>query len=205
MVQYSTFLERLDLAFAFDDQTQSNGLHAAGRKTAAHFIPKQRRDLISHEPVEHTTSLLRVDQVLIDGARMFERGLHGALGDFVEGDALNARRRCFLALLQLLGFLLSLAVVAEFEREMGGNGLAFAVRVRRQIDGVGRGRQLFQLGDNLLFAGDDDVIRLEAVRDIDAQSALGQIFHVAERGFDREALAQIFLDGLRLGRRFDND
>ena len=41
--------------------------------------------------------------------------------------------------------------------------------------------------------------------DIDTQRALGQILHVAERGFDREALAQIFLDGLRLGRRFDND
>ena len=88
---------------------------------------------------------------------------------------------------------------------MGRNGLAFAVRVRRQIDGVGGGRQLLQLGHNLFFAGDDDVIRLEAVGDIDTQSALGQILHVAERSLDGEALTQIFLDGLRLGRRFDND
>ena len=97
------------------------------------------------------------------------------------------------------------AVFVEFERQMGGNGFAFAVRVRRQVNGVGRGCQLLQLGDNLFFAGDDDVIGLEVVLDIDAQRALGQIFHVAERGFDREALTQIFLDGLRLGRRFDND
>ena len=197
-------MERLDLAFAFDDQAQRNGLHAPGGKTAADFIPEQRRDLIAHQAVEHAASLLRVDQVLIDGARMFERCLHGALGDFVESDALNARRRPSSPFFSFLAFFL-LAVVAEFERQMGGDGLAFAVRIRRQIDGVRRGRQLFQLGDNFLFAGDDDVIRLEVVRDIDAQSALGQILHVAERSFDREALAQIFLDGLRLGRRFDND
>jgi hypothetical protein len=93
------FLERLDLAFAFDDQAQSYGLHAARGKSAANFIPEQRGDLISHEPVKHAASLLRVHQVLIDGAGMFERGLHGALGNFVEGDALNARRRRLLTFL----------------------------------------------------------------------------------------------------------
>ena len=88
---------------------------------------------------------------------------------------------------------------------MGGDGFAFAVRVRRQVDGVrGRG-QLLQLGENFFFAGDDDVLGLEVVCDIDAESALGQILHVAERGFDREAFTQIFLDGLRLGGRFDDD
>ncbi len=95
------FLERLDLAFAFDNQAQRDGLHAPGRETAAHFIPQQRRNLISHEPVEHAAGLLRVDQVLIDGPRMFKRCLHRALGDFVEGNALDARRRRFLALLYL--------------------------------------------------------------------------------------------------------
>ena len=198
------FLERLDFAFAFDDQTQRNGLHAAGRKTAADFIPEQRGNLISHEPVEHTAGLLRVDEILIDGAGMLKRRLHGALGNFVEGNALNARRRCLLALLELLRFF-RFAVIAEFERQMGGDGFALAVRVRRQKDEIGRGRQLLQLGHNLLFAGDDDVIRLEVVRGVDAQRALGQILDVAERGLDGVALTQIFLDGFRLGGRFDDD
>ena len=86
------FLERLDLAFALDDQAKSDGLHASGGQATADFVPQKRGDLISDEAVEHTAGLLRVDQILIDGAWMFEGGLHGALGNFVEGHALNARR-----------------------------------------------------------------------------------------------------------------
>ena len=56
-------LERLDFALAFDDQAQGDGLHASGGKTAADFVPKQRRNLIAHEAVEHAAGLLRVDQV----------------------------------------------------------------------------------------------------------------------------------------------
>jgi len=40
---------------------------------------------------------------------------------------------------------------------------------------------------------------------VDAQSALRQVFHVAQRGLDRVSLAQIFLDGFRLGGRFNDD
>src|SRR5215470_17449241 len=88
---------------------------------------------------------------------------------------------------------------------MRGDGLAFAVRIRRQINVVGRERQLLQLGQDLFFTRDDDVFGFEFVVDIDTEIALGQIFHMAERSFDRESLAQIFLDGFRLGGRFDDD
>ena len=88
---------------------------------------------------------------------------------------------------------------------MRGNGLAFAVRVRRQVDGIGGGGELLQLGDNFFLAGNDDVVGLEIVFDIDAQGALGQVLHVPERGFDGITLPQIFLDRFRLGRRFDDD
>ena len=88
---------------------------------------------------------------------------------------------------------------------MGGDGFAFAIRIRRKVDVVGRERQLFQLGQDLFFSGDDDVLGFEIVFDIDTQAALGQVFHVAERSIDRESLAQIFLDSFRLSRRFDND
>ena len=85
------------------------------------------------------------------------------------------------------------------------DGLAFAVRVRRQIDRIHRSRQLFQLGQNFFFARDDDVVGLKLLARVHAQSALRQILHVAERGLDSKSLSQIFLDGLRLSRRFDND
>ena len=137
---------------------------------------------------------------------MFESGLHGALGNFVKRHALNARRSLGLTLLRFLGSLLFLSTVfVEFEREMRGNGFALAVRVRREIDRVGRRGELLQPGDNFFFAGNDDVLGIEIVLDIDAERALGQIFHVPQRRFDRKSLTQIFLDGLRLGRRFDDD
>ena len=136
---------------------------------------------------------------------MFESSLYGTLGDFIEGDPLDSRGRLGFALLELFGLLLFRAVAVEFAGEMGGNGFPLAVRVRRKIDCICGRRQLFQLGDNFFFTRDDDVIRLEIVFDIDAQRALRQILDVPERGLYREALTQIFLDGLRLGRRFDND
>ena len=197
--------ERLDLAFTFDDQTQSNGLHASRGETSTHFIPEQRGNLISNQAVENTARLLRVHQILINGAGMFECGLHGALGDLVESHALNARRSFGFALLRFLRLFFLGAVSVEFESKMRGDGFAFAVRVRRQIDRIRRRGQLFQLGDNLFFAGDDDVIRLEIIINVHTQRALGQILDMPQRRLDREPLTQIFLDGLRLGRRFDND
>ena len=132
---------------------------------------------------------------------MLESFLHGALRDLVEGHAADA---VGLVAILLLLFLLGLSV-AQFLGQVPGDGFAFAVRVRRQIDVVRGQGQLLQLGENLLLAGNDDVFRLEFVVDIDAQRALGQVFDVPERSFDGEALPQIFLDGLGLGRRFDDD
>ena len=63
MVQYSRFSKRADLALALDDQPQRDGLHAAGGKSAPHLVPKQRRNLVSDQPVEHAARLLRLDQV----------------------------------------------------------------------------------------------------------------------------------------------
>ena len=135
---------------------------------------------------------------------MLERFAHRALRNFVESDAANALRFGLGVLLGFFLFLL-LGAVAEFFRQVRGDGFAFAVRVRREIDAIHAQRQLLQPGDNFFFAGNDDVFGLEIVVDIDTERALGQIFHVAERSLDSKALTQIFLDGLRLGRRLDDD
>src|ERR1700690_67694 len=133
---------------------------------------------------------------------MLEGFADGALRDFVEGNATD-----YLAVLVILTFLFLgfRAVAAEFFGQMRGNGFAFAIRVRSQIDGVHANRQLFQLGDDLLFAGNDDVLGLEVIVGIHAKRALRQIFDVPERSLNREALAEIFLNRLGLGRRFDDD
>ena len=125
--------------------------------------------------------------------------LHGALGDFVEGDA--ADRDC-----ALLALLLAIdRVAAEFFGQVRGHGFAFAVGVGRQIDGIGRLRQLLQPGDDLLLAGNDHVLGREIVVEIDAERLLGQVLDVPERGFNLIARAEIFLDRLRFGGRFDDD
>src|SRR4029078_4323362 len=193
-------LERLDFALTFDDEPQRPSRDAAGRQAAPYLVPKQRGNLVAHQAVEHAPSLLRVHPVLVDVARMLESLLYGALGDLFEGHATDAVG--LVAILLLLFLLLS---VAQFFGQVPGDGFAFAVRVGRQIDVVRGQGQLLQLGENLLLAGDDYVFRLEFVVDIDAQRALGQVFDVPERSFDGEALPQIFLDGLGLGRRLDDD
>src|SRR5260370_25641423 len=132
---------------------------------------------------------------------MFKGLAYGALRNFVEGDAPN-----LLAILVPLLFLfLGLRGVAKLLGKMGGDGFAFAVGVRRQIDRVHADRQFLQLGDDFLFAGNDDVLSLEIVVGIDTESAFRQIFDVAERSLDGEAFASIFLDRLGLSRRFDDN
>ena len=88
---------------------------------------------------------------------------------------------------------------------MCGNSFAFAVGVGRKIDGIGRLRQLLQLDQDLFFPWDHDVFGVKIVLNIDAEVAFGQVFHMAEGSLDRVSRAQIFLDGLRLGRRLNND
>ena len=157
------FLERFDFAFALHNQSQRDGLHASSGKPAANFIPQQRRNLVAHQPIEHAPRLLRIYQILVDRARMFERRLHRTLGNFVERNALNARRRVRYLLSSSFSLFFACPFAVEFKRQMRRNRFAFAVRVRRQIDRIHRPRQLLQLGQNFFFPGDDDVIGLEVV------------------------------------------
>ena len=54
---------------------------------------------------------------------------------------------------------------------MPGDRLAFTILVRREQELVGIREALLQVGDDLLLAGVDDVVRLEAVVDVDAERA----------------------------------
>src|SRR5712692_811158 len=91
----------------------------------------------------------------VNPARMFEGVTHGALRNLVEGDAAEA-----LVFLVFLFFLFALpAVAAQFLGQMRSDGLAFAIRVGRQLNGIRGIGQLLQLGDDFLFAGNDDVFR----------------------------------------------
>ena len=123
---------------------------------------------------------------------MLEGILHGLLGNFVKGDAAN--------LLLLFG------AGAQLDGQVIGNGFAFAVRVRREKYFVGLGRGLLQLRNNFFLARRHDQRRLEgAMLKLHADVVFGQVHNVPDRSQHLEALAQIFFNRLRLGRRLDDN
>ena len=105
----------------------------------------------------------------------------------------------------------------DFE-EVPTDGFAFAVLVRRQVEGVGLLELVLEQLDLFALARRDDVDRREIVVDVDAQvrprlalvlgrnllGALRQVAHVADAGLDREAASEVLADRLRLGGRFDD-
>ena len=115
---------------------------------------------------------------------------HGLLGDLVETDALEG-----------------LALAGRLQRlvQVPGDRLAFAVRVGREKDGVGRLDRAPQLLERLLLALEDLVGRRVGVVAVDAQTLLGQVPDVAVGGEDAEVLPEKLLEGLRLGGRLDDD
>ena len=125
--------ERDDFAFALHDHAQRHGLHPAGGEAPANFVPKQGRDLVAHQTIEHAARLLRVHQLLVDHAGVLKRLLNGVLGDLVEHHPVNMRPAVLLALQLLL--------------QMKADGLAFAVGVGRQVNGFDALGGLLQLAD----------------------------------------------------------
>src|SRR6185437_5010151 len=197
-------LERFDFALTFNNQSQRYGLNASSGESTTNLVPQQRGDLVSNQAVKHATRLLSINQVAIDLPGMLERFSNGALRDFIEGDPLNAQP-VFTSFLLLLCLFLAASVARQLFLKVRSDSFAFPVRVRREINRFRRICQLLQLDQNLFFSGDDDVFGIEFIFDVDAQRALGQVLHVPKRSLHGEALSQIFLYGLRLGWRFDDD
>ena len=86
-------IEGANLALAIHDQAHRHGLHATRRKPARHLCPQERRQFEAHHPVEEAPSLLGVDSVFVDSARVGECFLDGGFGDLVEYHASVAFRR----------------------------------------------------------------------------------------------------------------
>ena len=180
--------ECADLIFPVHDEPRRNGLHTARRQPLAHLFPQQRTELIADYPVEHTPRLLRVHEVLIDGARLRDGAAHHVLCDLVEG---HAHRLIVRNVQQIL--------------EVPRDRLSLAVRVSCEIDVLTFFCAVAQLLDDGLLACQRAVFRLEIMLDVHAQRALRQIAQMAHAGLDLVVRAKIFPDGLCLRRRLDND
>ena len=145
--------EGADLPLALDDQSHRDRLHAPRREPARDLRPQQRRDHVADDAVEEAPRLLRVDAGDVELTGRFEGLPDRLLGDLVEDHALEALR-----------------IAADRLAQVPGDRLALAVEVGREIDRVGLLRELAQLGDDLLLAGQDLVVGGPVVVGVDAHA-----------------------------------
>ena len=110
---------------------------------------------------------MRVYELHVDITRVLERLLNCFRGYFVEDDSVKRQG----------------AKIGGLE-QVPCNRLAFAVRVRRQVDVAGLLGCVadFFNGARLFFR--HDVLREESILNLDAKVALGKVAHVANGGLD---------------------
>ena len=102
--------------------------------------------------------------------------------------------------------------------EVPSDRFSLSILIRREQELVGVLQVLFQLGDDLLLAGVDDVVRLEPLFDVHAERAearalglghvgcaVGEVSDVPDAGFDRKLLPEVARDRARLRWALDDD
>ena len=129
---------------------------------------------------------------MVDLARMRHRLLDRVLGDGVEHHALD-------------GLVLERALLVQYVEQMPGNGLALAIRIGRENDLVGFFDEFGDGGDALGALGVHLPDHREIVFRVDRAVLGGQVADMAVAGDHVEIAAEIFVDCLCLGRRFDDD
>src|SRR5581483_2831353 len=174
-----------------DDQPHGDRLHAPGGQAAPHFVPEQRADFVTDQPVQHAARLLRINQIVVDLNGLLESFLNGRFGDLVEEDAID---------LTLL-----FAAPADFFGDVAADGFAFTVGVGGDVNRLGVFGGFLQLSDDLFLARHDFVSRLEVVFDVHAEAFFREVLDVTDRGENFVIPAQIFVDRFRLRRRFDDN
>ena len=181
--------EFLDFEFAVADQPQRHRLHAAGRARARQLPPQHRRQREADQIVERAAREIGVDQRAVDLARVLHGFADRLLGDGVEHDALDGLR------LQRVLFL-------EHFEDVPGDRLALAVGVGRQDQPVGALDGAGDVVQPLLGLVVDLPEHAEIVVGIDRAVLGRQVADMAERGQNLVAGAEILVDRLGLGRRF---
>jgi hypothetical protein len=194
-------VERAPLLFAFDDQAHRDALDAAGAEPGLNLLPQDRRDHVPVETVDDPAALLRVDQLQVDVARVLDCAADRLLGDLVELDPPDGHLR-----IQDLA-------------QVPADRFAFPVGVRGQEHFACVPHGGAQVTDPARLVAGDDVIRSEAVVDIDAHPAprlvldacgdlarvVGQVPDVADAGLDAIPVTEQTRERPRLGRRFDDE
>src|SRR5581483_10733880 len=177
-----------DLALALRDDADGDRLHAARGEPAAHLRPEERRELVADEPVEDAPRLLRLETVPVEPAGVPQGFEHRLLRDLVEQDSVHV-----------------LPLRTELLCDVPGDRLALAVGVGGEVHVLLVLGRLLDLVEDLRLALDHVVLGGEVVLDVDAELRLRQIHHVPDGRLHLVVLPQVLAEGLRLGRRLDDD
>ena len=183
--------EALDLDLAVDDQPQGDRLHASRALRTGKPPPQHRRKREAIEIVERAAREIGIDQRLVELARGLHRLGHRLLGDRVERHAVDAVGQ-------------RLALLQQFEH-VPRNRLALAVGVGREDQPVGALGRVADFLEALLLVAIEFPVHREALVRADAAILGRQVADVTVAGENLEVLAEVFLDGFRLGGRFDDD
>ena len=185
-------VERFDFFLALRDHAQRRRLHASGGQSSLHLAPQHRRQIEADQVIQRAPRLLGVHQIQRQLAR-----IGNGFGDRVWRNLGKHYAMQGLAFEQL-------ALAQDFG-DMPGNGFAFAIQVGCQIQGVGLGRGLGDRIDMFFIALDDFIGHREIVVGIDCAFLRPQVAHVAVGCQHVEILAEVFVDRLGLGWRFDDE
>ena len=165
------------------------------------FFHSTGRDLVAVEAVEDAPRLLGLDEVVVDLAGVVDGLEDRRLGDLVEDHPVHRD-----------------ALRLQLVEQVPGDRLALAVLVGGEVELVGVLEQALELGDVALLVARHDVVRREAVVDVDREPAprlvldagrgvgggVGQVADVADRGLDHVVAAQVAADRPRFRGRLDD-
>ena len=185
-------LVRFDLALAFHHQAQCHRLHAACALGAGQLAPQHRGKREAHQIIQRTPRQIGIDQRLIQIARRLHGLGDSGLGDFIE------RHPARPALGQR-------ALVFQPFQQMPADRLALAIRIGRQDHTVRPLRRLANGGELLGTVRRNLPRHGEILGGVHRSVAGRQIAHMAKTGQHLIAAAEVLVDGLRLGRRFNDN
>ena len=185
-------LEGLDLGLALADEAQRHRLDPARRAAAGQLAPEDRREGEADQVIQGAPGEIGLHQLAVDLAGTGHGVEHGGFGDLVEHDPRHRLAGQGMAALQLLA-------------DMPGDGLALAVRVGGEDQAVGGFQRLGNGLDPDIGLAVDLPAHGEVFLGPDRAVLGGQVAHMAEARQHGVIRAEIFIDGLRLGGRFDDD
>ena len=151
------------VALAINNQARCDRLHAARRQGGTNLAPEQRRDLVTVKTVKNSASFLGIDKVGVELASIVQSALDRFLRNFVEDHAAYGN----------LGL--------EDLEKVPSDSLTLAVLISCQEEFVGLFQEFLELGDLFLLVGIDNVIRGEAVLDVDGEAPVGALLHIGRK------------------------